>query len=76
MKRSPMTPLSEGKRKKNTDKERLDYLLHRVIPYADGALMFDPLAWMGVEAGVIQDRCAAIDAAIKAERRPESGRGK
>lgn len=62
--------------KRFTDKERLDYLLHRIIPYADGALIFDPLAWMGVESGVIQDRRAAIDAAIQAERRPESGRGK
>lgn len=52
-----------------SDKERLDYLLRRIIPYDDGALIFDPLAWMGVETGVLQDRRAAIDAAFLASKK-------
>ena len=51
--------------KRPSDKERLDYLLRRVIPYADGALMFDPLAWAGVEDSVIQDRRNTIDEALE-----------
>lgn len=50
-----------------TDKERLDWMLNRAIPYEDGRIILDPLSWMTPNADV-KKRRAAIDAAMKAER--------
>lgn len=51
-----------------SDRERLDWLLKRVIPYEDGALIFDPIPQFSVAD--LGQRRQAIDAAMKSAKKP------